>query len=170
MSSVIPILSFLGEFSSHQGKNSLVRRNNGKICADGRDNHKHSHWHIISRHSREDSLCRALFARVPNATDLIEHSVDLKPGAYPVREKVPRYTAAERAFANEIFSLMEDGGVTVRRSSERGAKTKFPSNKKRSPLLRVVHNYLHLNKNNIKSKHPVYRLEETINVVIKLGF
>lgn len=114
--------------------------------------------------------CFAENIRDIRATDLIEHSIDLKPGAHPVRGKIPRYNAAERAFANEIFPLMEDAGVIVRRSSEWGAGTKFPPKKKGSPLLRVVQNYIPLNKHTIRSQYPVHRLEETIDVVIKPGF
>lgn len=53
-----------------------------------------------------------------HVTNLIKLSIDLKPGAQPVRGKIPRYTAAEKAFANKIFPVMEDVGVIVRRSSK----------------------------------------------------
>ncbi len=51
------------------------------------------------------------------ATDLIEHSIDFLPKARPVMGKVPKYTNAEHAFANEIFPQMEDAGIITRRSS-----------------------------------------------------
>ena len=38
------------------------------------------------------------------ATDLIEHSIDFLPEACPVMGKIPKYTTAEHAFANKIFS------------------------------------------------------------------
>lgn len=65
---------------------------------------------------------------------------------------------------------MEDTGVIVRRNSEWSAKTKFPFKKKRLPLLHVVHNYISLNKYIIKLQYPVYWLEKTIDMVIKLDF
>ncbi len=104
------------------------------------------------------------------ATDLIEHSIELKPWAQPVGGKILHYTAAERAFANEIFPLIENAGVIVRRSSEWGAKTKFLPKKKRSSILRVVHNYIPHNKNTTQSQYQIHRLEETIDVVIKPWF
>ena len=65
---------------------------------------------------------------------------------------------------------MKDAGVIVQRSSEWDARTKFPPKKKRSSLLRVVYNYISLNKHTIQSHYPVHRLEATIDVVIKPRF
>lgn len=62
--------------------------------------------------------CFAKNIRDIQAIDLIEHSINLRPGAHPVREKLLYYTAVERAFANEIFSLIEDIGVIIQKISE----------------------------------------------------
>ena len=114
--------------------------------------------------------CFAENIRDIQATDLIKHSIDLKPRAHPVQMKIPRYNATERAFANEIFPFIEDAGVIVQRSSKWDVRTKFPPKKKGSLLLHMVHNYIPSNKYTIKSQYPVHRLEETIDVVIKPGF
>lgn len=68
------------------------------------------------------------------------------------------------------FSLMEDVGVIVRRSSEWKARTKFPPKTKGSSLFCIVHNYIALNNFTIKSQYPVHCLEEIIDIVIKAGF
>lgn len=104
------------------------------------------------------------------ATDLIEHSIDLVPEARPVMGKVPKYTTAEHAFANEIFPQMKDAGIITRRSSPWGARTKFPPKKKGSSELRVVHNFIPVNRYTIKSQYPVHSLEETLNAAIRPGF
>lgn len=57
--------------------------------------------------------CFAKNIRDIRATDIIEHSIDLKPRAHPVQGKIPHYKAVERAFANEIFPLIEDAGIIV---------------------------------------------------------
>ncbi len=77
--------------------------------------------------------------------------------------KIPKYTTAEHAFANEIFPQMEDAGIITRRSSPWGAQTKVPPKKKGSPELRVVHNFIPVNRYTIKSQYPVHSLEETLN-------
>lgn len=57
--------------------------------------------------------CFAKNIRNIRAKDLMEHSIDLKSGAHLVQEKLSRYTAVERAFANEIFPLIEDASIII---------------------------------------------------------
>lgn len=78
-------------------------------------------------------------------TDLIEHTIDLKTGATPVRGKVPLYTPRERDFSAKIFPELEQAGIIRRISSEWGARTKFLPRKKGSEQLHVVHNYISVN-------------------------
>ena len=89
--------------------------------------------------------CFATRVQDIQATDLIEHSIDLAPNAKPVAGSLPKYTAIEREFVNRIFPELEDAGIIVRRSSPWGARTKFPPKKKGSTLLRVVHNFILVN-------------------------
>jgi hypothetical protein len=70
--------------------------------------------------------CFALRMTNIKATDLVEHSIDLQPGARPVRAKLPRYTHRERDFANRMIPEMEEAGILVKMSSDWGARTKFP--------------------------------------------
>ena len=109
----------------------------------------------------------ATSVREVKPTDLIEHSIDLTDDARPVKAKLPRYTGEERAFANQIFPDLEDAGIITRRSSPWGARTKFPPKKKGSELLRVVHNFIPLNRFTIKSAYPMHRLEEVLNILIR---
>ena len=114
--------------------------------------------------------CFAVNIRDIKATDLIEHSIDLEPNAKPVKGTLPRYTAEERQFANRIFPELEDAGIIVRRSSPWGARTKFPPKKKGSPLMRVVHNFIPVNRYTIKSAYPMHHLEEVVDTLITPGF
>ncbi len=49
--------------------------------------------------------------RETRPTDLIKHTIDLKPGAAPVRGKVPLYTPRERKFVAKIFLELEQAGI-----------------------------------------------------------
>ncbi|SLM34951.1 Ribonuclease H-like domain [Lasallia pustulata] len=55
-------------------------------------------------------------------------------------------------------------------SSNWAARTKFPPKKKGSDQLRVVHNFIPVNKCTIKSEYPMHRLEEVLDILIKLRF
>jgi len=114
--------------------------------------------------------CFARSVREIQPTDLIEHTIDLTPNARPVKGRLPKYTAQEREFANTIFPKLEEAGVIVRRSSEWGAPTKFPPKKKGSGLLRVVHQFIPINKYTIKSAYPMHRMEEVIEILMKEKF
>ena len=114
--------------------------------------------------------CFATNVRDIKATDIIEHSIDLEPNAKPVKGTLPRYTQQEREFANRIFPELEDAGIIVRRSSPWGARTKFPPKKKGSPLMRVVHNFIPINKYTIKSAYPMHHLEEVVDTLIKPNY
>lgn len=94
----------------------------------------------------------------------------MKPGAIPVTGKVPKYTTVERAFVNEIFLAMEDAGIIIRQSGQWGARTKFPPKKKGSTELRVVHNFIPVNRYTIKSSYPVHNLEQTLDIILQPGF
>ena len=114
--------------------------------------------------------CFALTVKDIKPTDLIEHSIDLVLDAKPVKGTLPKYTAQEREFANRIFPELEDAGIIVRRSSPWGARSKFPPKKKGSPILRVVHNFIPINRYTIKSAYPMHRLEEVLDTLIKDRF
>lgn len=103
-------------------------------------------------------------------TDLIEHTIDLKPGATPVKGRVPLYTPWERKFAAKIFPELEQAGIIRRMSSEWGARTKFLPKKKGSNQLHVVHNYIPVNNHTIKSSYPMHRLEEVLETLMRPKF
>lgn len=65
---------------------------------------------------------------------------------------------------------MEDAGIIVRQNSPWVARAKFPPKKKGSEDLRVVHNFVPLNKYTIKSSYPVHRLEKVLDTIIKPGY
>lgn len=111
--------------------------------------------------------CFATTIRDVKATDIIEHSIDLISEAKPVRGTLPKYTPTEREFANKIFPDLEDAGVIARRSSLWGARTKLPPKKKGSHLLRVVHNFIPINRWTVKSAYPMHHLEEVMAILMK---
>lgn len=100
-------------------------------------------------------------------TDLIFHSIDLTPDAKPVYRRGRRWTPREREFASKVFPEMEDAGIIVLASSEWGALSQFPPKKKGSIELRVVHNFIPVNKYTIKPGWPMHRIEDVIDVMIR---
>ena len=103
-------------------------------------------------------------------TDIIEHTIDLKPNAVPKVAKGRLYTAKERDYSNKTFPAMVEADILFRMSSEWGAATLFPPKKKGSQDLRTVHNFRPVNAYTIKSQYPMHRLEEVLDTIIKPKF
>jgi hypothetical protein len=102
-------------------------------------------------------------------TDLIEHCVELTPNARPVKAKIPLYTEKERAFCNTLLPQMEQAGLIFRCDSEWGARTKFPPKPNAPEQLRMVHNYIPLNRCSRKSQYPTPRIEQIVQTIMKAG-
>lgn len=104
-------------------------------------------------------------------TDLIEHAIDLKPGAVPERAKIPLYTEAEMKFANKLIPQMVAAGLILRCDSIWVSRTKFPPKPNRPANqegnLRMVHNYIPLNRYTMKSQYPCPRIDQIIHNVLK---
>ena len=104
-------------------------------------------------------------------TDLIEHGIDLIPGAVPERSKTPLYTEAELRFANKLIPRMEQAGLILRCDSIWAARTKFPPKPNRPANqegnLRMVHNYIPLNHYTMKSQYPCPRIDQIVHTVLK---
>ena len=111
--------------------------------------------------------CFAKTLRDIKPTDLIEHSINLKPNARPSYSKIPRYTEKERQFCDRIFPEIEEAGIITRASSDWGCRSRFPLKKNGSEELRVVHNYISLNSQTIKPQYPIHRIEEIIDTIIR---
>ncbi|KAI9767175.1 MAG: hypothetical protein M1839_004611 [Geoglossum umbratile] len=79
------------------------------------------------------------------STDLIEHAINTKADAAPVRARPKRYTQQEQEYSAIIFPDMEEAGILVQGSSKWGAITLFPPKKKGSKDLRIVHNFIPIN-------------------------
>jgi hypothetical protein len=102
-------------------------------------------------------------------TDLIEHCVELTPNARPVKSKIPLYTEKERAFCNTLLPQMEQAGLIYRCDSKWGARTKFPPKPNAPEHLRMVHNYIPLNRCSRKSQYPTPRIEQIVQTIMKAG-
>ncbi len=100
-------------------------------------------------------------------TDLIEHSINLKPNACPSYSKIPPYTEKERQFCDCIFPKIEEAGIITRASSDWGCRSRFPLKKKISEELCVVHNYIPLNSQTIKPQYLMHYIEEVIDTIIR---
>ena len=114
--------------------------------------------------------CFAKTMRDIKPTDLIHHSIDLASHAKPVYQTIKRCTPKERAFAAKIFPEMESAGIITRAASDWGARSQFPPKKKDLEDLRVVHNFIPVNKYTIKPQYPMHRIDEVIDTLIKPKF
>lgn len=111
--------------------------------------------------------CFAKTMRDIKPTDLIHHSINLTADAKPVYQSVKRYSPKEREFAARIFLEMEDAGIIVKAASNWEAQSQFPPKKKGFDQLRVVHNFIPVNKFTIKPQYPMHRIDEVIDTIIK---
>lgn len=107
-------------------------------------------------------------------TDLIEHAIILEPGAKPYRARIPLYTEEEINFCKRLLPKMEEAGLIFRCDSEWGARTKFPLKPRADTLpkesrLRMVHNFIPLNRVTEKSCYPCPRIEQIVYTVLKKG-
>lgn len=107
-------------------------------------------------------------------TDLIEHAIVLTPGAKPYRARIPLYTEEEITFCRRLLPRMEEAGLIFRCDTEWGARTKFPLKPRADTLpkenrLRMVHNFIPLNRVTEKSQYPCPRLEQIVYTILKKG-
>ena len=107
-------------------------------------------------------------------TDLIEHAIVLTPNAKPYRARIPLYTEEEIGFCGRLLTKMEEAGLIFRCDSERGARTKFPLKPRADTLpkkdrLRMVHNFIPLNRVTEKSQYPCPGLEQIVYTILKKG-
>jgi len=107
-------------------------------------------------------------------TDLIEHAIVLRADAKPYRARIPLYTEEEIAFCRKLLRKMEEAGLIFRCDTEWGARTKFPLKPRADTLpkdnrLRMVHNFIPLNRVTEKSQYPCPRLEQIVYTVLKKG-
>ena len=107
-------------------------------------------------------------------SDLIEHAIVQTPNAKPYRARIPLYTEEEIAFCGPLLPKMEEAGLIFRCDSEWGARTKFPLKPRADTLpkkdrLRMVHNFIPLNRVTEKSQYPCPRLEQIVYTILKKG-
>jgi hypothetical protein len=99
-------------------------------------------------------------------TDLIEHCIELTANAHPVKSKIPLYTQKEREFCNMLLPQMEQAGLIYRCDSEWVARTKFPPKLNAPDQLRIIHNYIPLNRCSRKSQYPTPRIEQIVQTIM----
>lgn len=86
------------------------------------------------------------------------------------KKKIFKYITKDRDFVNKIFPAIKDASIIIQKSSSWGARIKFLPKKKRSQKLRVIHNFIFINKYTIKSLYPIYRFEEVLDTIIKPSY
>ncbi|RDI83557.1 hypothetical protein Vi05172_g6513 [Venturia inaequalis] len=91
------------------------------------------------------------------ATDLIIHRIPTYEGAVPRIAKPKLYTAEEEDWERKNFSKLEEAGIITRTNSPWSARTKYP--RRQNGTLRMVHNFVPINKATIKSNYPMKRIE-----------
>jgi len=107
-------------------------------------------------------------------TDLIEHAIVLQPNAKPYRARIPLYTEEEIAFCWRLLPKIAEAGLIFRCDTEWGARTKFPLKPRADTLpkearLRMVHNFIPLNRVTEKSQYPCPRIEQIVYTILKKG-
>jgi hypothetical protein len=118
------------------------------------------------RHMFEDDICKI------KRTDLIEHAIDLTPDARPYRAKVPLWTQQEIAFSAGLIPNMEKSSVILRIDGPWGHRTKYPLRNPSKPQngLRMVHNYIPLNRYTVASSYPCKRIDQIVHTVVRPTF
>ena len=111
--------------------------------------------------------CFAKTLQDVKSTDLIKHSINLKPNACPSYSKIPRYTKKKRQFCNRIFPKIEKAGIIIRASSNWGCQSRFFLKKKKLEEFWIVHNYILLNSQTIKPQYPMHCIKEVIDTIIR---
>ena len=110
--------------------------------------------------------CFATIIRDIKVTNLIEHFIDLESNAKFVKSTLSKYTVEKREFVNRSFSELKDTEIITRRNSSWDVKIKFSSKKKSSSLLRIIHNFISINRFTRKSAYSIYHLEKVINILV----
>ena len=105
-------------------------------------------------------------------TDLIEHAIIFMPGAMPHRARKPLYMEEEIAFCRSLIRKMEEAGLIFRCDSEWGARTKFllkprADTPPKDARLRMVHDFIPLNRVTEKSRYLCLRIEQIIYTGLK---
>ena len=104
--------------------------------------------------------CFATNLRNIKATDLIEHAIELLPNAKPYKCKIPLWTKGEKDYARKVFPDMAAAGIVVTREGPWGHMTRFIPKGHGSGELRVIHNFIPINKWTVPSAYPTPRVEQ----------
>lgn len=114
--------------------------------------------------------CFARNLKEINATDLVEHAIELMPNAKPYKAKVPLWTKSERDYAKVLFPEMVAAGIVVMCDGPWGHRTRFIPKLHGSKELRTIHNFIPINKWTIPSAFPTPRVEQIVDTLVKSKF
>lgn len=98
-------------------------------------------------------------------TDLVQHSIPLKPGVTPYAAKTPLFTREEEEYMALQIPKLEQAGIIGRCSSPWASRCKFV--RKKDGKLRWVNVFCPLNKATLKEPYPVPRLESVVNDICR---
>lgn len=95
------------------------------------------------------------------ATDLVVHKIPTWNSSRPVSINPQLYTLEEEKFQKKVLPELQKAGVVYPCESPWNARTKFP--RKKDGTLRMVHNFIPINRATIRSNYPMKRIEPVLN-------
>ena len=81
-----------------------------------------------------------------------------------------RYQSLGRLFTTHRVGNPTLSKTLLQAASDWGARSQFPPKKKDSDDLRVVHNFIPVNRFTIKPQYPMHKIDEALDTLIKPKF
>lgn len=78
-----------------------------------------------------------------------------------------KYISTERKFVNRILSELENAKIIIKKSNSWKIKSRFSSKKKKSTLLRIMHNFISINRYIIKFVYSMHYFEKVLIIFIQ---
>ena len=113
--------------------------------------------------------CFAINVKNVKIIDIIEYSIDFESNAKFIRNTLFKYISKKRKFANRIFSKFENVDIIIKRNNKWKIKFKF-SFKKKSNFLRIIYNFIFLNRWTIKFVYFIYHLKKFLINLLKFKY
>ena len=114
--------------------------------------------------------CFAINVKNVKIIDIIEYSIDFESNAKFIRNTLFKYISKKRKFANRIFSKFENVDIIIKRNNEWKIKFKFSLKKKKSNLLRMIHNFIFLNRWTVKFAYSTHHLKKVLINLLKFKY
>ena len=100
-------------------------------------------------------------------TNIIEHFIDFKSNVRLIRNNLFKYISTKRKFANWFFLELKDAKIIIKKNNSWKVKSKFSFKKKKSTLLRIMYNFISINKYIIKFVYFMHHFEKILVIFIQ---